>query len=165
MLFDIFHRPRCWTSPRGNTYDLYNDMLEQPHLLIAGATGSGKSVAINGLMHSIMHKLPIDKPNGAEVILIDPKRVELVLYRDLPHTILYASEPREMLSALHSAMGITEQRYKQMQRQGVRKYSGSDIYIIQGELGTRGAQIQGQILYACDLYHGKRIQGHTLASC
>ena len=58
-------------------------MSEQPHLLIAGATGSGKSVVINGIMHAILHR----SPNAAQLILIDPKRVELVMYKDLPHCV------------------------------------------------------------------------------
>ena len=119
-----------WTTPSGSTYSLYNDMLSQPHLLVAGATGSGKSVVINGLMHSIVHRFPFDRSDGAEVILIDPKRVELVMYRSLPHCIKYASEPLDMLSALQYAMQITEDRYRKMQSKRERKYSGGDVYVM-----------------------------------
>ena len=111
-------------------YDLYDNMANQPHLLIAGATGSGKSVVINGIVNNIMFRFPLDRPDGAQMILIDPKRVELAMYKNLPHTIRYASEPCEMLSALTEAMTITERRYKAMQKRGERKYSGSDIYVI-----------------------------------
>lgn len=63
-------------------------------------------------------------------ILIDPKRVELAQYKALPHVIQYASEPDTMRKALYNAMQICESRYKAMQRDGQRKYSGGDLYII-----------------------------------
>ena len=120
-----------YKTPSGRIYDLYADMLNQPHLLIAGATGSGKSVAINGLVHTIMHRPPgIGPGNAAEMILIDPKRVELVQYKKLPHTICYASEPGELIDALRAGMAITERRYQAMQRTGSKKYGAGDVYII-----------------------------------
>lgn len=124
------HKTRTYTSPSGQVYTLYKDMTTQPHLLIAGATGSGKSVVINGIMHTLLHRLPIDMAGGAQFILIDPKRVELAAYKDLPHTLLYASEPDTMRDALSAAMRITESRYQAMQARGERKYSGSDVYVI-----------------------------------
>ena len=75
-----------YTTPTGEYYTLYKDMLSQPHLLIAGATGSGKSVVINGLVYTALY----DSPARVQFILIDPKRVELVEYKQLPHTIKYA---------------------------------------------------------------------------
>ena len=86
---------REWKTPAGQVYTLYRDMLNQPHLLIAGATGSGKSVVINGLVYTALH----DSPAAVQFILIDPKRVELVDYRPLPHTLQYSSEPGEMVQA------------------------------------------------------------------
>lgn len=123
---------RTYTPPVGMTWDLYTDALEQPHLLIAGATGSGKSVIINGLIHTLLHRLP-GGPSGAQMILIDPKRVELVQWAKVPHTILYASEPDTMLSALFQAMQICENRYQTMQAKRVRKYNGPDLYVIVDE--------------------------------
>ena len=119
-----------FTTPSGTKYTLFDDMAEQPHLLVAGATGSGKSVVINGIIANLLHRFPGDEPGDAKLILIDPKRVELSMYKDLPHTIRYASEPAEMLSALAEAMAITEKRFQTMQRQGVKKYNGSDVYVI-----------------------------------
>lgn len=122
---------RTYTKPAGKYYNLYSDMLKQPHLLIAGATGSGKSVVINGLISAIMYRFPgSSSQDSAQLILIDPKRVELAAYRNIPHTIKYASEPAEMLSALSAAMELTEQRYKEMQSRKARKYQGGDVYII-----------------------------------
>lgn len=119
-----------YISPTGDRYILYRDMLEQPHLLIAGATGSGKSVVINALIYTALFQHPTEGSGGAQFVLIDPKRVELSQYRDLPHTLQYASEPDEMRQALYNAMALCEYRYKIMQHNGQRKYSGGDAYII-----------------------------------
>ena len=118
-----------YTTPGGPVYNLFLDALTQPHLLIAGATGSGKSVIINGLIYTLLHRLP-GGPDGAELILIDPKRVELSQWRGVPHVLRYASEPDDMLSALFCAMEIVEARYTAMQKAGLRKFGGSDVYII-----------------------------------
>lgn len=121
-----------YTTPGGEVYTLFSDALRQPHLLIAGATGSGKSVIINDLIYTALHRLP-SGDHGAQFILIDPKRVELVQWAEMPHTVRYASEPEEMLSALVEAMNICERRYCQMQTAGQRKYHGTDLYIIVDE--------------------------------
>lgn len=122
--------PTTYTTPDGAVYPLFVDMLKQPHLLVAGATGSGKSVVINGIMATALYHPPGAIPGGVEFILIDPKRVELVEYKKLPHTVIYASEPGEFLSALKNAMRITENRYKSMQRDGQKKFNGGDLYIV-----------------------------------
>ena len=101
-----------YTSPGGQIYRLFEDMLNRPHLLIAGATGTGKSVLINGLIHTALHFTP----DRVQFILIDPKRVELRRYCRIPHCIAYASEPGDMLKALQQAMNIIERRYQYMQR-------------------------------------------------
>lgn len=106
-------------------YNLFVDMSKQPHLLIAGETGSGKSVVVNGIITTLLWT-----DSNAQFILIDPKRVELSQYKKLPHTIKYASEPKEMLDALRYAMQICDTRYKQMQRRGERLYSGGDVYVV-----------------------------------
>ena len=121
---------REWTTPQGQYFSLYKNMLSQPHLLIAGATGSGKSVVINGIMYTAL----FDSPARIQFILIDPKRVELVDFKPLPHTIKYASEPGEMVQALEMAMEITESRYKAMQARHEKKYTGGAVYVIIDEL-------------------------------
>lgn len=130
LFFLLRPRKKVWRTPEGRYSKLYSMALDNPHLLIAGATGSGKSVFIAGLMQVIMYRLPIDVDGGAQLILLDAKRVELVQYRNLPHCICYASEPDSMLSALENAMEITEERYRKMQRQGVKKWQRSDIYVV-----------------------------------
>lgn len=121
-----------WTNQPGLQYSpLYYDMSRQPHLLVAGATGSGKSVVINGIIHSL---LVCETPASAQFILIDPKRVELVQYKNLPHTLTYASELCDMCEALRYAIRIIEDRFADMQKRGLRRYDGSDVYIIIDEL-------------------------------
>lgn len=118
-----------YITPGGSTYDIYTDALRQPHLLIAGATGSGKSVIVNALIHAALLRPP-GGPDGARLILIDPKRVELAQWRNMPHTEKYASEPGEMREALNLAMQITERRFRQLQRKKQKKYNGPDLYVI-----------------------------------
>lgn len=131
-----------YTTPAGTSYALYEDMLSQPHMMIAGATGSGKSVAINGMIAESL----LSAPSAKKFILIDPKRVELVDYKFLPHTIAYASEPGDMVSALYKAMEITEERYKEMSKRHEKKYSGGDLYVIIDEFAdlmtTNKRQVQ-----------------------
>lgn len=119
-----------WTTPQGSYYTLYKDMIQQPHLLIAGATGSGKSVVINGLLCTALYA----SPAAVQLILIDPKRVELIDFRPLPHTLKYASEPGDMVQALEMAMEITEARYKAMQARHAKQWDGGHVYIIIDEL-------------------------------
>lgn len=115
-----------WKTPGGAAAAVCLDMLEQPHLLIAGSTGSGKSVLINSLIYTALYK----SPNRCHFILIDPKRVELIDYKLLPHTIAYANEPPNIAAALVSAINLMESRYKLMQQQRIKKSNAADIYII-----------------------------------
>lgn len=116
-----------WKVKGGEVYSIFCDMAEQPHLLVAGATGSGKSVVVNGIITTLLTKY---SPERVQFILIDPKRVELSPYKNIPHTICYASEQKDMLEALKLAMRICDDRFKQMQVRGERKYSGGDVYVI-----------------------------------
>lgn len=153
---------KTWTTPAGAVYDLYNDMLQQPHLLVAGATGSGKSVVINGIMYTALFKSPAQ----VQFILIDPKRVELIDYKPLPHTLMYASEPGEMVEALEKAMEITESRYRAMQRDRVKKYSGGAVYVVIDELAdlmtTNKRQVQPLIQRLCQI--GRAANVHVIAA-
>lgn len=117
-------------TPTGPYYELFANMLDQPHLLVAGATGSGKSVVINGLIATLLYRQPKDRQGGAQFILIDPKRVELSAYKRLPHTLKYASEPDTMLSALRYAMELADSRFKVMENRREKKYTGGDIYVV-----------------------------------
>jgi len=89
-----------------------------PHLLIAGATGSGKSVMINALLTSLLYR---NSPNDLKLILVDPKRVELGLYNDVPHLLTpVIVEPEKCISALKWAVAEMERRYKLLASAGNR---------------------------------------------
>ena len=97
---------------------IYFDISKMPHMIIAGATGMGKSVCINCLIISILYKA---RPQDVKLILIDPKKVEFNLYKDIPH--LYApivSEPKKAAGALASAVAEMERRFELIEEVGVR---------------------------------------------
>lgn len=117
---------RVITSMGGLFPGLFADMMNQPHLLIAGASGSGKSVLLNGLICAILRF----HPNSKQLILIDPKRVELNEFAKMPHTLRHATETEDIISALKYAESVVESRYTAMKRRGERTYNGSDIYVV-----------------------------------
>lgn len=125
---------QTWTTPAGEHSRLYLDIAQQSHVLIAGATGSGKSVIINGIIHTIL----FNSPAKARFILIDPKRVELAAYANLPHTITHAKgfNPDAWRDALQKAVDIMDARYMEMERKRQKLYNGSDIYVIIDEYAT-----------------------------
>lgn len=115
-----------WQTPGGIAHNSVLDMLKQTHLLIAGSTGSGKSVLINTLIYTALYK----SPAALRFVLIDPKRVELVDYAALPHCLTYCTEPPEIVNALSLCVSEMENRYKRMQSQRQKKSTEPDIYII-----------------------------------
>lgn len=127
----MFGKKKYYISPGGNVSSLYKQLSENGHLLIAGATGSGKSIVVNGIIYTI---LVSKTPEKAGFVFIDPKRVELNQYKGIPHCISYASEKQEILATLANAVSIMENRYTEMQKAGKRLFDGQDIYIIIDEL-------------------------------
>lgn len=94
------------------------DLSKMPHLLIAGATGSGKSIMINSLLTSLLYR---NSPADMKLILVDPKRVELGLYNDIPHLLTpVIVEPEKCISALKWAVAEMERRYKLLAEKGNR---------------------------------------------
>src|SRR6056300_773159 len=103
-------------------YPIVGDLVSMPHLLIAGTTGSGKSVCINTLILSILYK---HKPEYCKLILIDPKMLELSVYQGIPHLLSpVITEPKKATSALKWVVGEMESRYRRMTEEGVRNISG-----------------------------------------
>ncbi|ANZ61751.1 cell division protein FtsK [Secundilactobacillus paracollinoides] len=103
------------------------DLTKMPHLLIAGSTGSGKSVAINGIITSILMNA---KPSQAKLMLIDPKKVELSVYNGIPHLLTpVVSEPKKAARALHKVVHEMEQRYDLFAKVGQRKISGYNKFV------------------------------------
>lgn len=132
------------TTPAVSSWSHYDQMLSCNHLLVAGASGSGKSVLEHALIHNLMGYFPYSVPcnpaqcdKSATLILLDPKRVELSRYKDLPHTIRYATEISDMLDALRYAERLMMDRYKQLERDGKDDagYLYGHVYVIIDELG------------------------------
>ena len=123
--------PCAYITPSGSVYNPFLSLAERPHLLIAGATGSGKSVALNGIIHSL---LLTRSPSRCLFVLLDPTKGELIQYKPLPHVVQYASEPADMIRALQWAEEETDRRFSVMQRAGVKMYDGPDLYVIVDEL-------------------------------
>ncbi|MBS0299363.1 MAG: DNA translocase FtsK 4TM domain-containing protein [Proteobacteria bacterium] len=101
---------------------IVSDLAKMPHALVAGTTGSGKSVAINAVILSLIYKTT---PEQTRLILIDPKMLELSVYEGIPHLLTpVVTDMREAASALHWCVGEMERRYKLMSALGVRNLSG-----------------------------------------
>ncbi len=97
---------------------VYFDIAKMPHLLIAGATGAGKSVCINSVITSLLYKA---SPEDVKLILIDPKKVELNIYNGIPHLLVpVVSEPKKAAGSLSWAVGEMERRYGLIEDVGVR---------------------------------------------
>ncbi len=98
------------------------DLAHMPHLLVAGTTGSGKSVAINAMILSLLYKMT---PDECRLILIDPKMLELSVYDDIPHLLApVVTEPGKAVVALKWTVREMENRYRAMQKIGVRNIDG-----------------------------------------
>ncbi|WP_074498975.1 MULTISPECIES: DNA translocase FtsK [Thalassotalea] len=98
------------------------DLAKMPHLLVAGTTGSGKSVAVNTMIVSILYKSP---PQDVRMIMIDPKQVELSVYDGIPHLLSeVVTDMKEAANALRWCVGEMERRYQLMSKLGVRNLKG-----------------------------------------
>lgn len=127
MLREVLGSPAFTTAPAPLTIALgvnlfgqpvVTDLAKMPHGLIAGATGSGKSVFINSLLTSLLYRAT---PQQVRLLLIDPKAVELAVYNDLPHLVApVISDPQTASAALQWAVNEMEERYQKMAAAGVR---------------------------------------------
>ncbi len=127
--------PSKLTIALGKTIDGLNyvaDLAKMPHLLIAGATGAGKSVGVNSLIVSILYKA---RPDEVKFILIDPKRLELGLYEDIPHLATpIITDPKRAAISLKWAVGEMERRYKELAGWGVRNIDGFNAEVLRRNL-------------------------------
>ena len=105
------------------------DILSGSHTLIAGCSGSGKSVALRSVLTEAIRKSPL----SVNLILIDLKRVELIDFKEAPHTLSYVDKPEQVAHCLDTVMDIIEQRYSRMQANREKMSSESDIYVVVDE--------------------------------
>lgn len=117
---------KYWRTPSGKCYNLYKDMLSNSHLLVAGCTGSGKSVLINALIYTALFKAPSE----VKFIFCDSKMIELRRYRDLPHTIRYADTLEGIASALEYAHKTVMNRLRAIEKSNLTETTDNDIYVV-----------------------------------
>jgi DNA segregation ATPase FtsK/SpoIIIE, S-DNA-T family len=118
------------------------DLAKMPHLLVAGTTGSGKSVAINTMVLSLLYRL---EPSQCRLIMVDPKMLELSVYDGIPHLLTpVVTDPKKAVIALKWAVREMEDRYKKMSKVGVRNIDGFNARVAEaaakGEAITRTVQ-------------------------
>ena len=114
------------------------DLARMPHLLIAGTTGSGKSVAINTMILSLVYRL---RPDQCRLIMVDPKMLELSVYDGIPHLLTpVVTDPKKAVVALKWAVREMEERYKKMSKLGVRNIDGYNARVAE-------AKAKGEMLH------------------
>ena len=129
------------------------DLARMPHLLVAGTTGSGKSVAINTMILSLLYRL---KPEECRLIMVDPKMLELSVYDGIPHLLTpVVTDPKKAVVALKWAVREMEDRYKKMSKLGVRNIDGFNARVI--EAAAKGEIIHRTVQTGYDRETGEAI--------
>ncbi len=122
------------------------DLARMPHLLIGGTTGSGKSVAVNTMILSLLYRLP---PDRCRFIMIDPKMLELSVYQDIPHLLTpVVTEPRKAIVALKWVVREMEDRYRAMSSVGVRNIAGYNEKLV--ETARKGGALTRKVQTGID---------------
>jgi S-DNA-T family DNA segregation ATPase FtsK/SpoIIIE len=129
------------------------DLARMPHLLIAGTTGSGKSVAINTMILSLVYRL---RPDQCRLIMVDPKMLELSVYDGIPHLLTpVVTDPKKAVVALKWAVREMEERYKKMSKLGVRNIDGYNSRLLEAK--TKGEELSRTVHTGFDKETGKAI--------
>ena len=129
------------------------DLARMPHLLIAGTTGSGKSVAINTMILSLVYRL---RPDQCRLIMVDPKMLELSVYDGIPHLLTpVVTDPKKAVVALKWAVREMEERYKKMSKLGVRNIDGYNARLVEAK--SKGEDLSRTVHTGFDKETGKAI--------
>ena len=129
------------------------DLQRMPHLLIAGTTGSGKSVAINTMILSLVYRL---RPDQCRLIMVDPKMLELSVYDGIPHLLTpVVTDPKKAVVALKWAVREMEERYKKMSKLGVRNIDGYNARL--AEAKSKGEKLSRTVHTGYDRESGEAI--------
>ncbi|MGE0195559.1 MAG: DNA translocase FtsK, partial [Methylocystis sp.] len=132
------------------------DLARMPHLLVAGTTGSGKSVAINTMILSLLYRL---KPEECRLIMVDPKMLELSVYDNIPHLLTpVVTDPKKAVVALKWAVREMEDRYKKMSKLGVRNIDGYNARVADAQ--TKRETITRTVQTGFDRETGEAIFEH-----
>jgi S-DNA-T family DNA segregation ATPase FtsK/SpoIIIE len=132
---------------------VYGDLAGMPHLLVAGTTGSGKSVAINAMILSLLYRLP---PEECRLILIDPKMLELSVYDGIPHLLApVVTDPKKAVVALKWAVKEMEDRYRAMSKLGVRNLKAYNKRV--AEAAAKGEKLTRKVQTGFDGASGEPI--------
>jgi DNA segregation ATPase FtsK/SpoIIIE, S-DNA-T family len=132
------------------------DLSRMPHLLIAGTTGSGKSVAINTMILSLVYRL---HPDQCRLIMVDPKMLELSVYDGIPHLLApVVTDPKKAVVALKWAVREMEERYKKMSKLGVRNIDGYNARV--AEASKKGEKLSRTVHTGYDKETGEAIYEH-----
>ena len=132
------------------------DLAKMPHLLVAGTTGSGKSVAINTMILSLLYRL---KPEQCRLIMVDPKMLELSVYDGIPHLLTpVVTDPKKAVVALKWAVREMEDRYKKMSKLVVRNIDGFNARV--AEAKAKGEQLTRTVQTGYDRETGEAIYEH-----
>jgi S-DNA-T family DNA segregation ATPase FtsK/SpoIIIE len=129
------------------------DLARMPHLLIAGTTGSGKSVAINTMILSLVYRL---RPDQCRLIMVDPKMLELSVYDGIPHLLTpVVTDPKKAVVALKWAVREMEERYKRMSKLGVRNIDGYNARLVEAK--SKGEELTRTVHTGFDKETGKAV--------
>jgi DNA segregation ATPase FtsK/SpoIIIE, S-DNA-T family len=129
------------------------DLARTPHMLIAGTTGSGKSVAINTMILSLVYRL---RPDQCRLIMVDPKMLELSVYDGIPHLLTpVVTDPKKAVVALKWAVREMEERYKKMSKLGVRNIDGYNARLLEAK--SRGEELTRTVHTGFDKETGKAV--------
>jgi len=132
------------------------DLQRMPHLLIAGTTGSGKSVAINTMILSLVYRL---RPDQCRLIMVDPKMLELSVYDGIPHLLTpVVTDPKKAVVALKWAVREMEERYKKMSKLGVRNIDSYNARL--AEAKSKGEKLSRTVHTGYDRQSGEAIYEH-----
>jgi S-DNA-T family DNA segregation ATPase FtsK/SpoIIIE len=149
---DAIKLPLCLGKNIGGE-SIIIDLARTPHMLIAGTTGSGKSVAINTMILSLVYRL---RPDQCRLIMVDPKMLELSVYDGIPHLLTpVVTDPKKAVVALKWAVREMEERYKKMSKLGVRNIDGYNARL--AEARSKGEELTRTVHTGFDKETGKAI--------
>jgi DNA segregation ATPase FtsK/SpoIIIE, S-DNA-T family len=149
---DAIKLPLCLGKNIGGE-SIIIDLARTPHMLIAGTTGSGKSVAINTMILSLVYRL---RPDQCRLIMVDPKMLELSVYDGIPHLLTpVVTDPKKAVVALKWAVREMEERYKKMSKLGVRNIDGYNQRLLEAK--NKGEELSRTVHTGFDKETGKAI--------